>query len=242
MAVTADKPGPYTSPSAILDIIDRYRSRGLPTPVNADVLGRAGISLGLIPRTIHSLQTLELIGEDGKPTKTFDALRLAPEDEFKTRLAEWLKAVYADVFAFVDPSKDDEVRVRDAFRTYQPVGQQSRMVTLFQGLCTAAGLSPEKTVPTNRAPAASRSSPRNVSPIAKRNLATLSGKNRSGITPSTGIPAPVAGLLSSLPQEGEGWTKETRQKFLDTFETVLDFCFPVVTRNAKDDQEEDAPE
>ena len=32
----------------------------------------------------------------------------------------------------------------DAFRTYQPIGQQERMVLLFQGLCTAAGMIPEK--------------------------------------------------------------------------------------------------
>ena len=31
MAVTTDKPAPYTSPSAIVELIERYRNRGLPT-------------------------------------------------------------------------------------------------------------------------------------------------------------------------------------------------------------------
>jgi hypothetical protein len=40
----------------------------------------------------------------------------------------------------------------DAFRTYQPIGQQERMVLLFQGLCRAAGIIPEKVSAPPRAP------------------------------------------------------------------------------------------
>ena len=141
MPVTAEKSAPYATAGAILDLVNRHRDRGLPAVVDADVLGRLGIAQSLIPRTIQTLHTLDLIDPNtGAPTANFEALRLAPEDEFKDRLAAWLKAAYADIFSFVDPSKDGEARIRDAFRTYQPVGQQERMVLLFQGLCVAAGL------------------------------------------------------------------------------------------------------
>jgi hypothetical protein len=233
MTVTANKPAPYAPASVVLDLIHRHRTRGLPPPIFGDVLGRSGVAETLIPRTLQSIQALDLVdAKTGMPTPTFEAIRLAPEAEYKKALENWLKGTYADVFAFVDPTKDDETRVRDAFRNYQPIGQQGRMVTLFLALCTAAGLIPEKSASaaTQRsAPsrsAATRPRPQNVTTL--RNLATLSGAQNRGIANTPEIPAPLAGLLAKLPPEGHGWTKESRQKFLATFETVLDFCFPVV--------------
>src|SRR6266436_3650546 len=73
LAVTADKPAPYATTSAILDIIGRYRNRGLPSPVNADVLARASIPGSLIPRTLQALVTLDLINEAGNPPRRWRA-------------------------------------------------------------------------------------------------------------------------------------------------------------------------
>jgi hypothetical protein len=144
VAVTPDKPAPYATSNSILEIIDRHRNRGLPSPVDAEVLARSGIPESLIPRTLQSLQTLDLIDEDGRPSQILEGIRLAPEAEFRRRLAEWLQAAYADVLLFVDPAKDDETAIRDAFRNYNPIGQQPRMITLFLGLMTAAGLAGDK--------------------------------------------------------------------------------------------------
>src|SRR5207237_8351825 len=124
MPVTKDRAGAYAPTSAILSLVHRHRDRGLPSPVNAEVLARAGVSDSLIPRTLQSLQALDLISEDGTPTETLEGLRLAPEAEFKDRLGQWLTAAYADALQFVDPATDDEVKIRDAFRHYVPTGQQ----------------------------------------------------------------------------------------------------------------------
>ncbi len=227
MTVTQDKPGPYATTSAILDIISRYRNRGLPFPVNAEVLARAGISESLIPRTLQSLKTLDLINEIGNPTETLEGIRLAPEAEYKKRLEDWLKGTYAGIFAFVDPTKDGSIRIRDAFRGYDPVGQQDRMVALFEGLCTEAGLiEPKSSAPHTTATPRSKAS---LHPRAQRNLDSLTGTDKRGtnINPP-GIPAPLTGLLSGLPSQGDGWTADERKKFMTTFEAVLDFCFPIV--------------
>jgi hypothetical protein len=232
VAVTRDKPAPYAPSKTILDIIGRYRQRGLPSPVDADVLVRAGVPESLIPRTLQALQTLDLIDDGGKPTSTFEGIRLAPETEYKKRLEDWLKGAYADVFSFVDPTTDDETRTRDAFRSYHPVGQQPRMATLFQGLCLAAGLITSTT-----------SSPRSTATAPRSSAALLSKRVPAKVTKFTtqtistahaGLPAPLAGLLASLPANGAGWTSSRRKKFVATFEAVLDFCFPIVP----DDDEE----
>lgn len=55
MPVTVDQPAPYAPASAILDLIERHRNKGLPAMVDADALGRAGVSDSLIPRTLQAL-------------------------------------------------------------------------------------------------------------------------------------------------------------------------------------------
>jgi hypothetical protein len=243
MPVTANQPAPYSPGSTIIEVIERHRSRGLPTPITADVLGRAGIAHTLIPRVLQTLQTLDLIdGETGAPTATFEGLRRAPETEYRKRLEEWLKSAYADIFTFVDPSTDDETRVRDAFRNYQPVAQQGRMVSLFLNLCRSAGLAPEKTATPRSAPRPrTRTNPQPSTLGAGRTaMAAHNLRHRpspAGSATSTGLPAPLAGLLASLPQNGTGWTKERRAQFVATFESVLDFCIPIVAKEPVQNEE-----
>lgn len=230
MAVTPDKPVPYAPASAILEVVDRYRNRGLQSPITAEVLGRIGISDSLIPRTLQALRTLDLIEEDGKPTPTLDGLRLAAEAEFKKHLEGWLKSAYAPVFSFVDPSKDGETRIRDAFRGYNPAAQQARMVSLFTGLCAAAGLIAEKAIPTPRNhPARATSS---VTPKQRNAVAAQASKRAAATLNAYGLPPAIAGLVESLPSPEEGWTAPERDKFLTTFKAVLDFAIPVVTKKA----------
>lgn len=229
MPVTKDKSAPYAPPSAILDIVERHRQRGIPSPVDAEVLVRAGISDSLIPRTLYALQTLDLIDDKGSHTDVLEGLRLAPETEYKARLAEWLNAAYADVREFVDPANDDEAKIRDAFRPFRPTGQQTRMVTLFSGLYAAAGMAAEKPVTsTKRARSGSQNAARQKT---RAKAPTPKGKI---FGPATGIPGPLAGLLSSLPPEGQGWSQERRDKFVVTFGAVVDFCFPIVEQPAPD--------
>ena len=236
MAVTADKPAPYAPTKAILEIIDRYRHRGLASPISADVLARAGISDSLISRTLQALVTLDLIDEEGHPTPTLEGIRLAPEAEYKKRLEDWLKGAYADVFSYVDPTRDDETRIRDAFRTYQPVAQQSRMVSLFQGLCVAAGLVPEKTTRQTSRPAPPPVGNSRLRAYARRVVAERSKDvSRHKSDNVSGLPAPLAGLLASLPPAEDGWTDAERERFLTTFRAVLDFCIPIIEEDADEE-------
>ncbi|OQM76476.1 DUF5343 domain-containing protein [Manganibacter manganicus] len=230
MPVTADHPAPYAPASAILALIDRHRNKGLQTPVDTDVLARSGISGSLIPRTLQALQTLDLIGDDAKPTPILEGLRLAPEGEFKARLAEWLNAAYADALSYVDPATDDEVRIRDAFRSYSPVGQQSRMVTLFTGLFSAAGIAPEKPKATPRKPQRSTIAAKPTAARQKGPASKQQGNGNPAGTAFSVLPPALSGLMASLPSSGQSWQKQDRDRFLHTFGAVLDFCFPVDDR------------
>ena len=140
MPVTQEHSAPYAPTKAVLSIVERHRTRGMPSPIDKEVLERSGISDSLVPRTLQALQRLDLIKEDGTHTGTLEGLRLVPEEQYKERMVDWLNSAYADILQFIDPAADPEQKVRDAFRPFSPVGQQSRMTSLFMGLYVAAGV------------------------------------------------------------------------------------------------------
>ncbi|MCW2367496.1 hypothetical protein M2341_002943 [Sphingobium sp. B7D2B] len=248
MPVTVDQPAPYAPASAILELIERHRNKGLPPVVDADVLARAGISDSLIPRTLQALKTLDLLTDDGRPSEVFEGIRLAPTAEYQQRLSEWLNGAYADALSYVDPTTDDEVAMRDAFRKYIPTGQQGRMVTLFMGLFTAAGVMPPraKALPppkrTAQASGATKSKP-GISNSQRTSVRALSGQRqppqdmRTPAFPGS-VPPAIAGLLASLPANGR-WTQAQRDKFMTAFPVMLDFAFEIVSEaeTVADDKE-----
>lgn len=250
MPVSIDQPVPYAPASAMLDLIERHRNKGLPPVVDADVLLRAGISDSLVPRTLQAMKTLDLLTDDGRPSEVFEGIRLAPTAEYPQRLTEWLNAAYTDALSYVDPATDDEVAIRDAFRKYTPTGQQPRMVSLFIGLFTAAGVMPPR--PKASAPNSSpKPRPNAGKPVkAIKWKSVLSQKNPpdvsnrpSHITPTGSIPPALAGLLATLPTETGIWTKERRDQFVATFSAVLDYTFmigePPVSKTDNGDQSDD---
>lgn len=231
MPVTTDQPAPYAPASAVLDLIERHRNKGLPPVVDADVLLRAGISDSLVPRTLQALKALDLLTDDGRPSQVFEGIRLAPTAEYQQRLTEWLTSAYADALSYVDPATDDEVAIRDAFRKYIPTGQQSRMVTLFMGLFTHAGVMPARQKqPTAKKPGGSGATPKvakarvNEKPVARRDPAD---RSHAPSFEANGLPPAIAGLIATLPKDGGYWTQARRDKFLTTLEAVLDYTYQI---------------
>ena len=227
MSVTMDQPAPYAPASVILELIERHRNKGLPSAVDADVLLRAGVSDSLVSRTLQAMKTLDLLTEDGKPSEVFEGIRLAPTAEYQQRLTEWLNTAYADALIFIDPATDDEVAIRDAFRHYQPTGQQSRMVSLFVGLFTAAGVMPQKekvakTTRKARAPSTSSKTARVRERCQEAKQSTHQSQEGGD-----GPPPAIAGLIATLPKAGGFWTKGRRDQFLAILEAVLDYTFRI---------------
>lgn len=198
------------------------------SPFTAEVLGRAGVSDSLIPRTVRALQSLELTDESGKPTETLIRLAKAPESDYQDLFGEWVRRVYSDVFSFADPATDGVQAIQDAFRSYEPRAQQSRMVALFLRLCSTGGLLGED----QEKPARARPRPTTSKPRLRPKARTPKQKS------DLGIPAPLAGLLDSLPDEGQAWTQMDREKFMTTFGAVLDFCFPIQEKPSESEDED----
>ena len=229
MPIHTDRPAPYAPLATVLSIISGYRDRGLATPFTLEVLERAGVTTSLAPRTLAALRTLDLIDESGQPTESLNALRVAASDDYEARLAEVVRAAYEDIFQFADPAVDPRSRIEDAFRPYKPAGQRKRMVILFLGLCQAAGIIPEdapaaKTIHKSSTHSRKPRSTKKKASTATSRRGTAQSQSNPQIS-SSGIPAPIAGLMAALP--ANGWTQADRKKFVDAFGVVLDICVPI---------------
>ena len=224
MAVRTGGVAPYAPPQTVLHLIKQYRERGLTTPITESVLLKASVSESLAPRTLAALKNLDLIDSEGNPTPEMEGLRRAKSDEFAPRLEAIIRNVYAEVFQYADPAKDDTAKISDAFRDYNPAGQRTRMVSLFMGLCAAAGIIPEPAV--RKAATASPTKKNTVT--QKRSSDSAKGADSVQRLAVPGLDPAISGLLQKLPANGARWKNaEERRQWLDVFTTVLDYTIQV---------------
>lgn len=239
MPVRLDEPAPYAPPATILHLIEAFRERGLSTPFTPDVLSRVGVTESLVPRVMATLQSLDLIDERGNPSDGFVSLREAPQDEYQDALAAVVRGAYAEVFQFADPAADGVERLGDAFRKYKPAGQRRRMVTLFVGLCDAAGLIPDNApakpgakTKRSRRGAYKKGDKNNDKQTASRGPSFSAAKARLRNEAEGLIPAAVTGMMRSLPSDGERMTEAQRDRFLDAFKSVMNYAYHIGLEDA----------
>lgn len=244
MPVTSTTSAPYAPAKAVLEIVSRYRSKGLSQPIDGDVLSRVGITESLVPRTLQALQTLDLLDDKGFPTATFESIRLAPEAEYKERLAHWLNAAYADVLNSVDPRTADETALQDAFRSYNPPGQRPRMVTLFVGLYAAAGMGKENPRSRSGRPNNAAGTPHAQNAVTRQNIKGPTEQKKPAIGhPDTNSESRHRQANSNSPQDDQrtlferdllakfpsfdpGWSDDLKAKWFEGFEKFMTIASP----------------
>jgi hypothetical protein len=245
MALQAGGQAPYTTSQAAVTVVDWFRDRAPSGPITPEAITRAGVPESLANRTFNSLRMLDLLDKDGSPTEQFqDFQRIRGEDEYRTRLQEWLRGVYGEVLQYCDPSQDSYERVVEAFRGYQPQGQRRAMAGLLLGLWRYAGL-PVASAPKAPTGASSqRPRPQLRAPKAKPTAPINTASRVEGAYPlqGGGLPAGLLGLLHQIPQDGNGWSKATRDNFLAAFTAVLDFSVPIVEPSTAPEPEDDTEE
>jgi hypothetical protein len=219
---------PYAPVDNVLKVVRRFRERGLPAQLSAQELERLGIPAGNAPRTLVSLKFLGLVEEDGQRTQVFDRLGKASTDEYPQMFAEILRSAYAPVFTIVDPSKDGDIAIHDAFRQYSPEAQRSRMVTLFLGLCREAGI-------VAGGPPTRRSKVRTAIPNKTRNVVRKREENKGTGGESDETPPPpfstdyrvLSALIQQLPKDGK-WTASKREKWLGLVTAAVDYQIDIM--------------
>lgn len=159
---------PYAAPSNVIAVIDRAKTRNLPETINNEFLRIAGVPEAVFGRVLQALRFLNLVHEDGRPTEILEALAGSQEAQYRELLEKAIREAYRTEFNVIDPGQDQQPRILDAFRPYQPRSQTSRMVMLFLGLCREAGI-PVLDVPRERR----MKEPQSRRPITKSERRTI---------------------------------------------------------------------
>lgn len=227
MAVEPNGNAPYAAIKNVLDVIERYRHRGLRSPFTIELMMQVGVPDGAAHKTLQALKLLDLIDDEGQPTEALEALKLATEEEYQPRLAQIMRSAYHSVFTVADPASDSPTAIRDAFRHYKPDSQQERMATLFLGLCEEAGIIDKGPKRRMRPKKGTTSPPRPSSPVASNaEVALTSVPTTQPQASANGLHPLIAGVIQELPPSGR-WTAAKRERWLAAVTSAVDLLYTV---------------
>ena len=223
---------PYAPVRNVLRVIQRKRDRGLPDPVDVQVLQKVGVPEGNAHRTYQALVFLGLVAEDGYQTDLMERLGKAKTAEYPQLMGEIVRAAYHPVLTLIDPAEDNEIAVFDAFRGNDPQAQRARMVTLFLGLCEEAEMIP-------RRPRHKRASivARRRQKGGEKSGAAGTGKAQTD-EPGAAISGPgqldnrlLSAVIQQLPADGT-WTESRRSSWVQALISAVDLIVQVTDDEA----------
>lgn len=165
---------PYTTvPGKLRDVLQKIPKIGRPDKVTVAWLKSAGWTSSNDSSIIPVLKFVGLVGQDGRPTDLWHAVR-SSDTGSRARVGEGIKAAYADLFAlYPDAHRKDTESLRNFFRTHTSGGEQvqSKLVQTFQTLAEFGDF--EASVPADDAdrhrvePESTRTSSRTGGHVAK---------------------------------------------------------------------------
>jgi Family of unknown function (DUF5343) len=230
---------PYFAFRTLTNTLDTMKEKGIPRRIDRTYLvGMAGAGQ---TQFISGLKSLGLIDAAGTVQPKFEELVLANSSERKRLLAELLVERYPEA---VELGKTNATtgELVDVFREYGATGDTARKaIAFYLNAARYTGqvrLSPHFSTPkvTVRAKAKIR---RDAEARAKREAESdrePKDERDNGLSFAAYHPA-IAGVLTELPTKGKGWTKDRRDKWMKTFETVVDFGIPIVDEEPEEEEE-----
>lgn len=222
---------PYASSKSVVEVIKRFRERGLPDPVNSSALEQIGIPPTMTGITLQALVFLQLIDEGGNRTEAFERLRRASSDEYQGILAEIVRKAYLPVFTIVDPSQDNDIQVADAFRRFDPANQRDKMIRLFLGLCEESAIVQGRPSRVRKQRVKKEQTPNTSSTMTRKPGLTTGaaefGKKEDAHEGNIGTDYRlISAIIQQLPHDAH-WSAEKRKRWLEAMTSAVDLIIEV---------------
>jgi len=235
--MTQENFAPYAAPENVLRVLEKVHKNGLRGKVDADFMTQLGINEGMIGRTQRALEFLGFTdpADEGAQTPLLSQYIVSGEEDAKALLQEAIRKSYEMVFRAVNPAHDDRAKIFTAFKTMKPQGQWDRMVTLFLGLCRAAGM-PVLEPPLNRPGKVETSAERTARKAQKKQKAK-SPITTPPVDPNQLAlpPAPMRtldpALVGILGKVADLETSEDLESWIAMFRAAFTFVKKLTTKN-----------
>lgn len=237
---------PYTSPSSVITVLQRLRTRNLPERIDSEYLRDAGVPDSLNARTLFALRFLGLV-ENDVPASALRTIARSTDEEYQSILANLIREAYRDVFEIIDPAQDSQDRIVNFFRRYTPASQRHKMVIFFLGMCRAAGI-PTLDAAKNRVPngstaakSAGQKTASRPKPRSTKREAPPAPKVDNAQRMSNNLHPALELLVRSLPPVGSRLSTWRREQWLKMARETLAFVYPDQDDEGSVGQEEDIP-
>jgi len=227
-------PPPYFAFKTLTNMIVKMEEHGPPPRIDRTFL--TGMSGAGQTQFIAGLKSLGLIDEDGVVQPNLVELVNKP-DERPALIGQILRERYPEAIELGSGNATTGQLV-EVFNGYGVQGDTARKAIAFylQGARYAGDipLSPHFKTPTVKAQGGgSKKRTKKAPPPAETPLTPVNHGVPSGLHPA------LAGLLATIPKQGQTWTQEEHDRFKAAFDPVLAIAAPVSDDETSDPEEED---
>lgn len=218
---------PYVAFRTFLNFLDWLHEAGVPTRIDRSFWGeRLSGAYGF--QLMAALHFLDLVDSDNRPRPELEALA-RDLDKRKAILRGRLEESYADVIRGINLEKASPGELEDGFRIYHIAGETLRKaLVFFIHAATYSGITLSSHITKRtRGMRGNGAKKRGRPPKRKSPVEQQQDKPTSESPRKHDLHESINGLLSDLARIGPGWTKEERERWVNTFIANVDYAYPV---------------
>lgn len=219
---------PYVAFRTLLNFLDWLHEAGVPTRIDRTFWGeRLSGAYGF--QLMAALHFLNLVDNDNRPQPELETLA-RDLDKRRAILLERLENSYSDAIRGINLEKATLGELKDRFRIYDITGETLRKALVFfihAASYSGMPLSSHITKRT-RGTRVNGSKKRGRPPQRKSFLEHQPRDKPASESPKKhDLHDSIHGLLTDLPRIGPSWTKEERDRWINTFIANIDYAYPV---------------
>lgn len=221
---------PYVSFKTFQNFLDWLKEAGVPDRIDRSFWGDR-LSGAYGSQLMAALRFLDLLDEDNHPVLDLERMAHDTDGQRRPLLREHLESSYATALQGLDLDRATAGQLQERFKQYPIDGDTLRKALVFfthaaqyAGMPLSSHIT-KKTRGTGSGGA--KRKPRNAKPKSNGAPPPPAATGNEMQAKVYGLHPSVDALLTDLTKISREWTKGERDAWLRTFQTVLDYAYPI---------------